>query len=126
MACFTDFFPTAAELAGTGAPADLDGLSLVPALLGRLREQRWHRFLYWEFHERGFSQAVLMEGRWKAVRNRRPDLPLELYDLEVDPGETREVAADHPQVLALIEEYLRTARSDSPDWPIRFARLKKY
>jgi len=126
VACFTDFFPTAAEFAGTAAPAGLDGLSFVPALLGRPREGLWHRFLYWEFHERGFSQAVLMEGRWKAVRNRRPDLPLELYDLEVDPGETRDVAAEHPQVLSLIEEFLGTARSDSPDWPIRPAKLGRY
>ena len=44
-----------------------------------------HEFMYWEFHERGFQQAVRM-GKWKAVRLAK-DKPLELYNLADDPTE---------------------------------------
>ena len=73
--------------------------------------------MYWEFHERGFQQAVRM-GDWKAVRLAK-DAPLELYDLETDPAEERNVAAAQPAVVARIETYLKTARTESPNWPIR-------
>jgi arylsulfatase A-like enzyme len=74
-------------------------------------------FLYWEFHERGFQQAVRM-GRWKAVRLKN-GAPLELYDLETDPHEERNVAASNPDVVAKIETYLKTARTDSERWPVK-------
>jgi len=110
-----DFLPTAAEIAGVKPPANIDGISMLNALLGR--RQRNHEFLYWEFHERGFSQAVRM-GDWKAVRN-SPDSPLELYDLKNDLGEQNDVAAKHPEVVKKIEEYLKTARTESELWPIK-------
>ena len=53
-------------------------------------------------------QAVPM-GEWKAVRP-KPNGPLELYNLKRDIAETRDVAAENPQVLKKIEEYLGTAR----------------
>ena len=74
-------------------------------------------FLYWEFHERGFQQAVRM-GNWKAVRLKK-DGPLELYDLAADPGEQRDVAAAQPQIVTKIEDYLKTARTESARWPAR-------
>jgi arylsulfatase A-like enzyme len=109
-----DFLPTAAEVAGVKPPDKIDGISMFNALLGR--RQRNHEFLYWEFHERGFSQAV-RTGDWKAVRN-SPDSPLELYDLKTDLGEQNNVAAKHPEVVKKIEEYLKTARTESELWPI--------
>jgi arylsulfatase A-like enzyme len=54
-------------------------------------------------------QAVRM-GDWKAVRL-KPGAPLELYDLARDVGETRDLAAAHPDVVARIESYLKTART---------------
>ena len=54
--------------------------------------------------------------RWKAVRL-KADLPLEVYDLEADPGEQRNVADANPDVVAKIEEYLKTARTHSDRWP---------
>jgi arylsulfatase A-like enzyme len=113
---FWDILPTLAELAGSTAPAGLDGLSMVPTLLGRPTQQPGHPFLYWEFHEKGFKQAV-RNGDWKAVRL-RPGGPLELFDLATDLGETRDVSAEHPDVVARIDAYLETARTDSPDFPI--------
>jgi arylsulfatase A-like enzyme len=113
---FWDFLPTAAELAGVKPPPDLDGISMVPTLLGT-KQTNQHQFLYWEFHEGGFQQAVRM-GDWKAVRH-ATDKPLELYDLKTDLGEKQNVAAQHPEIVAKIEGYLNSARTDSNAWPIK-------
>jgi len=108
-----DVLPTLAEIAGAKPPAGVDGMSMARALRGQT--QPTHSFLYWEFHERGFQQAVRM-GRWKAVRL-KPESPLELYDLHADPHEQRDVAALHRDMVAKIEAYLRTARTPSDRWP---------
>jgi arylsulfatase A len=110
-----DVLPTLAEIAGARAPEGLDGMSMARALRGE--PQPAHAFLYWEFHERGFQQAVRMD-RWKAVRL-KVGAPLELYDLENDPVEARDVAAAHPEVVDTIERYLKTARTESARWPIK-------
>ncbi|HEV3079953.1 MAG TPA: arylsulfatase [Gemmataceae bacterium] len=113
---FWDFLPTAAELARAMAPAGLDGISVLPTLLGK-GEQKQHDFLYWEFHERGFQQAVRM-GDWKAVRSAWGE-PLELYDLRTDLAEKHNVAGQHAEIVDRIEEYLKTARTASARWPIK-------
>ncbi len=115
VAYFGDWFATAAELAGAQVPAGLDSISFAPTLAGRSGQAR-HEFLYWEFHERGFNQAALYLGRWKGIRERGLASPLALYDLQTDVAEKTNVAARHPEIVAKIEAYLQTARSDSPDW----------
>jgi arylsulfatase A-like enzyme len=112
---FWDFLPTAAQFAGVKPPEDIDGISMLPALFGR--KQKSHEFLYWEFHERGFQQAVRM-GDWKAVRKGTKQ-PIELYDLSKDLAETTDVARQNPGVVAEIDEYLRSARCESKDFPIK-------
>jgi arylsulfatase A-like enzyme len=119
VAYFGDWLATAADMAGAKVPAGLDSISFAPTLLGHDSAQKDHEFLYWEFHERGFSQAALYQGRWKGIREQRLDAPMALYDLESDPGETKDVAAEHPEIAAKLDAYLKTARSDSPDWPIK-------
>jgi arylsulfatase A-like enzyme len=116
---FWDFLPTAAALARAAVPEKLDGLSLLPTLRGLPQTNR-HEFLYWEFHERGFQQAVRM-GDWKAVRP-QAGAPLELYNLSADLGEKQNVASQNPEVVAGIEEYLKTARTESEYWPIKAAK----
>ena len=110
-----DVLPTLAEVAGAKAPAGLDGVSVTRVLRGGT--QPAPEFLYWEFHERGFQQAVRM-GKWKAVRL-KPGEPLELYDLDADRAEQRNVASAHPEIVARIEDYLKTARTESAHWPPR-------
>ncbi len=112
---FSDFLPTAAALAGVSAPEGLDGVSVLPAILGR--EQQDQRYLYWEFHERGFDQALRL-GQWKAVRHGTQE-PVELYDLSADLGEQHDVAPQHPDVVARAERLFREARTDSALFPIR-------
>ena len=110
-----DMMPTLAEIVGADAPSGIDGVSMARALRGT--PQPAHEFLYWEFHERGFQQAVRM-GPWKAIRLKR-DAPLEVYNLAADPGEQNDVAAANPEVVARIEQYLKTARTESAQWPVK-------
>lgn len=111
---FWDFLSTAAELAGVKTPDGLDGISVVPTLLGKPGEQREHEFLYWEFHEGGFKQAGRI-GHWKAVRP-QTNAPIELYDLSTDLGEQRNIAADRPDVTRQAESLFKTARAESERW----------
>jgi arylsulfatase A-like enzyme len=112
---FWDFLPTAAEIAGVAAPPGIDGISILPTLLGQ-KQTNQHEFFYWEFHEKGSKQAMRM-GDWKAVRLELGK-PLELYNLRTDPGETMNVAEAHPEVVARIEQHLKTARKPDPRWPL--------
>ena len=111
---FWDFLPTMGELIGVQPPAGLDGISVLPALLGK--KEIAHPPLYFEFHERGFHQAARI-GNWKAVRLGTKQ-PIQLYDLPNDPAETTDVAAAHPDVVAQFDTFLRTARTDTPVWPV--------
>ena len=116
---FWDFLPTAAEIAGeTNKLSNVDGISMLPTLLGQ-KQTNQHEFLYWEFHEGGTKQAVRM-GDWKAVRL-APKKPLDLYNLKTDLAEINNVAAQHSDIVAKIEDYLLTARTESERWPIRTA-----
>lgn len=122
---FGDWMATAAELAGASVPPGCDSLSFAPTLSGQPGEQKQHEFLYWEFHEGGFKQAALYQGRWKGIRSGAPDAPVALYDQQNDLAETKDVAAEHPEIAAKIGAYLASARSDSPDWRPQWQAPKK-
>jgi arylsulfatase A len=113
---FWDFMPTAAELAGAKLPPSFqtDGVSLVSMLKGGAAPQR--DYFYWELHEGPFIQAARF-GNWKAVRN-GPKKAIELYDLQSDEGEKRDVAAQNPELTAKAEKIMQSARTDDPRWPI--------
>ena len=95
-------------LADTTGPEGIEGMSVVPALLGA--EQSPHESLYWETYDGPYSQALRM-GDWKLLRLNYGS-KLELYDLAIDPGETTNVAAQYPQVLAQL-----TAAMDAEHTP---------
>jgi arylsulfatase A-like enzyme len=95
LAYFPDLLPTLAEVAGAAVPAGVDGLSIAPTLFGRAAEQKKHEYLYWEF----MGWTAIRQNHWRAVKPVRAT-EWELYDLSKDPGETKNVAADHPTVLA--------------------------
>ncbi|MGI9496671.1 MAG: sulfatase-like hydrolase/transferase [Mariniblastus sp.] len=98
-----DILPTLAELTGTQAPKDVDGLSILPELIGQQqagREQEQHRFLYWEF---GSQTAVRMKN-WKAIQSKK-NRPWELYDLDQDLSEAHDVAQQHPEIINQMKEF---------------------
>jgi len=106
-----DFMPTFADLAGAPRPDHADGISLVPSLLGRPDRQPSREYLYWE-HHMGKQQAVRM-GQWKGVRFGGTQKPIELYDLRVDSGETRDVAGSHPDIVEQMGTFMVKARENS-------------
>jgi arylsulfatase A-like enzyme len=114
---FGDVLATLAELADAKPPVPTDGVSLVPTLLGRGLQSK-HEFLYWEFYEKGTSQAVLLGDRWKGVRLTSPTAPIALYDLAADAGEQADVAAKAPAIVARIAEIMRTEHVDNEYWKI--------
>lgn len=100
---FPDVMPTLAELAGAKPPDNIDGISIVPTLLGEDaagRRQKKHEFLYWEY---GRQIAVRM-GNFKAVKPDR-NKPFELYDLSKDISEKTDIAGEHPELLARMKAY---------------------
>lgn len=116
---FWDFLPTFAELAKQPQPQNIDGISIVPALLGQ-KNAPVHPWLYWEFHEQGGKQAVRM-GKWKGVKlnvasNREG--PIELYDLQNDVSEKNNIAGKHPDVVQAIRKIMQEQHRESPDFPL--------
>ena len=106
---FPDVMPTLAELAGVDPPEDIDGLSLVPTLLGEQlvgRKQAEHEFLYWEM---GGQVAVRM-GNFKAVKPAK-NKPFELYDLGKDIEEKNNIAANHPDILEKMKKFAQQAHT---------------
>jgi arylsulfatase A-like enzyme len=115
---FWDVMPTLAELAGLPPPEGIDGISMLPTLLGREQTQQQHDYLYWDYgHVRDEYKQAVRFGDWKAVRNGR-NAPLELYDLADDIAETRNVAQQHPDIVSRVEQIIKEAYIESPQYPI--------
>ena len=110
---FWDMMPTLADVIGAEAPKNIDGISMYNALLGK--PAKVHEFLYWEFHEGGFSQAI-RAGDWKLIRSKGKTL---LFNLKDDLGETRDLAATQPETVARLSRIMDGARTDSPDFPVK-------
>jgi len=117
---FGDLMATWAELAGARPPANLNSVSLVPTLLGR-GEQARHPHLYWEFYEQGVSQAALLDGRWKALRLRALDAPVQVFDLREDPAEQRDLAAVRPELVTRARAIFEGDRVDNEHWKLAAA-----
>ena len=121
VSAFWDWMPTLSEIAETKAPNVTDGISLVPSLLGK--KQKSHEFLYWEFPSYGSQQAVRL-GNWKGIRQKiskaktTADIKTELYNLELDPGETKNVANLNPKILEKIELIMVNEHVPSELFPI--------
>lgn len=114
---FWDILPTLAEIARLPVPSKIDGISMLPALLGKKQES--HDYLYWDYgHVRRVFKQALRAGDWKGLRV-GVGSPLELYNLKKDPGETKDVAAEHPEVVKKIESLMKEARAEAKDYPIK-------
>jgi len=113
---FWDFLPTLSELTGEPINGETDGISILPTLLGKPERQKQHPYLYWELYEKNPNCAVRMR-KWKGVvADRREGFNMELYDLSNDESEKRNVADQHPEVVAEIRNMMEEAHEPSPFW----------
>ncbi len=95
---FPDMLPTIAEVTGATAPADIDGLSILPELIGETaagHKQAVHDYLYWEIS----GWTAIRQGQWRAVQP-KPKQPWQLYDLASDPGESKDLASTNADKLS--------------------------
>jgi arylsulfatase A-like enzyme len=119
---FPDVLPTIAEIIGAKPPADIDGISILPELIGESaagHKQSQHEFLYWEIN----GWIAIRQGNWRAVKPARSD-SWELYDLATDPSESKDLAAVKPEILGKL-----TALALQAHQPIRegtFARTDRH
>lgn len=114
ICAFWDMLPTMCEVANADyKKSDIDGISIVPSLLGN--EQKTHDFLYWEYPERGGSVAIRM-GKWKGFISdiRKGNRTMELYDLEQDPGEQKNLAEEYPEIVNTLAAKMKSAH-DEPE-----------
>ncbi len=119
ISAFWDFLPTACELAGVKAPKGIDGVSYLPTLLGK--EQKKHEYLYWEFNEQGGKKAVRL-GKYKAVQTniyKDKNAPIRLFDVQSDIGETKDISAKHPEVIARIRAIM-AEQTPSKQFPVKY------
>lgn len=118
---FPDFLPTFAEVAGVELSIQTDGVSFLPELLGKRQVE--HKYLYWGHYRsratKPHSQAV-RAGPWKAIQP-AAGAPVELYNLDDDPGEATDLAARYPERVAqmrgLMSEALGPGREFSEVTP---------
>jgi arylsulfatase A len=111
VAAIWDIMPTFADIAGVKKLDGIDGISFLPTLLGRDKEQKKHPFLYWEIHGSGNGMQAVRFGDWKAVKratHSNRNLPLELFNLKDDIGEKKDLAKQHPDKIAEATKYLNT------------------
>lgn len=131
--CLTDIFSTAADLAGQKIPdrAGEDSVSFLPTLLGQPQPARPA-----VVHHSISGHFAIREGRWKLIlaagsagwtspteiEATAQGLPgIQLYDLQADPGEQRNVAAEHPAEVARLEGLLASYVADGRSTPGRVA-----
>jgi len=115
---FADVMPTLAKIGGAKQPAEIDGLDFSPTLFGDEQPNLADRLLYWEFGKFGVYSQGGRWNQWKSVHDLSTN-NVELYDLSADIGESHNVAAEHPNIVAKFTEYFATARSDSATWPLK-------
>ncbi len=118
VAALWDFFPTFQQMANVPVAKNIDGISLLPALMNK--RQPTHDYLYWELHESGGKQAVRWKN-WKAVKlnvSTENAGAIELYDLAKDPSEKINVAAKNKTIIKQMETFMQKAHVKNNDWKL--------
>ncbi len=128
-----DFLPTIARITGTQLPEHtIDGLNILPLMKAESGAQSPHEALYFYWDNR--LQAI-RSGRWKLHfphpyrtmegqmagsdgmpgKYRQNETGLALFDLENDPGESNDVAAQHPEVVEKLQALAESIRGELGD-----------
>lgn len=126
VAAIWDMLPTFAELGGIKPVSGIDGISMLPVLLGKGNDQKEHPFLYWEIHGATHGMQAVRFGDWKAIRkgiHDNPNNPVELYNLKEDLSEKLDVSKQYPQLLKQAEQYFLTRElAVIPEWNFYHAK----
>lgn len=118
----TDTYPTILDAVGLKPRRGkiLDGVSIVPLLkqTGTLsRDALFFHYPNYAFHKKNRLGSAIREGQFKLIL-RYDDYSVELYDLQSDIGETRNLASDKPKLAARLrqrlEDWLRTSGARLP------------
>ena len=112
---FGDLMATSCEIASSKKPVGMDSISFLPTLSGDLNKQDSHQYIYWEFYERTFRQAVVMK-EWKLIRSGMNNSTIELYDLSRDIHEDNNLASEHPALAQRLISYMEEAHIPHPNW----------
>ena len=110
---FPDMMPTLCDIAGIDTPPT-DGISIWPTIRGDEKRQREHEYLYWEF-PRGDGWVAVRWGDWKGLLREasKGNTRMELYDVKNDLLEEQDVAADHPDIVARMWEFIRASHTEA-------------
>ncbi|MEN0046886.1 MAG: sulfatase [Bacteroidota bacterium] len=132
-----DLFPTIAEMTGATLPEKkIDGMNMLPLLMSATSAESHHEAYYFYYHRNQLQAVMSGDGRWKlyfphqyrSLNGRvgtSDGLPIdyeqntltemELYDLKSDISETKNVIAEHPQVVEKLLSYAEKIRADLGD-----------
>lgn len=123
ISCFIDVMPTICDILDIDPPANTDGISFLPTLLGK-ENQEEHEYLYWEFPEYNGQQAVRM-GHYKAIRKniQKGNLEIELYDLSNEIQESNNIAAQNPEIIDRVKEIMKQEHTEATTKRFRMAAL---
>ena len=118
LVSLSDMFATFADLLGAPLKDDTaeDSWSVLPALLGKPTGQPLHEALIFQA---GNGDLALRQGRWKYIAPKREGGSGQLYDLDADPRESRDLAAANPPIAAALAALLDKYRSQGFSRPRR-------
>ena len=111
---FPDVMPTLCTIAGVKCPTT-DGISFLPTVFGG--EQTQHNYLYWEFppfkNDRGWLSVRM--GCWKGLVTdvAAGNTIMQLFDIESDPREERDVAAEYPEIVAAMWQAVKESHTEA-------------
>ena len=104
--------PTFTDILNIKLKSETDGISFLPTLLNT-GDQQNHEYLYWEFHEKGGRQAIRKDN-WKLVKYNVQESPeYFLFDLDLDPSETKNLSEVKPEKLNELKQILENSRTES-------------
>ncbi len=99
-----DLMATLAELLHQKTNAT-DGISFLPELMGKTKDQQKHPYIYFEYPENGGQLAIRM-GNWKGVKldvKKHPEKKWQLFNLQTDRNETTDISDKYPDLIKQFE-----------------------
>ena len=121
---FYDFYATVCDILNVEPPYAIDGISYYPTLIDKPQEK--HEYLYWEFPSYTGQQAIRM-GSWKGFKKDlfKGKSDLQLYDLSNDPKELNDLAAEYPEIVQKMENFMDQAHTTASQQNFRIPVLEE-